>query len=465
MANDNLRKMIRKHEGFRTKPYKDTLGNLTVGIGHLIKPGEEAKELSKQEVEALFEKDLSKAQQGAQNIISKNKLDLSEAQTNALTDMVFQMGEKGVSKFKRTLNLLKQGKYEEASKEALNSRWAKQTPKRAKSISELLKQGKKMAKEKEQKSLLGPLRELPAKKEIDMVMQDIEPEAKEQLMVNIEKESTLANVQKNPKEEVAKMIQEQKASRQPASEAIVAKESIEATRESLDQGFKDALMYFGPRLGAMILGGTEAAEITDRVMTGFETSQARKQAMRLQAQRPGMDIKQDLAERKFAFEQQKFATQQEEKEEKQRIQLEKEQQENQKTMTELNESLNKMTQAKKFLQEGGITGLFDATIRRAFERRSGDPKEQGRLILEKLALDEKLLATARTKGAISDREFKELGAGIPKMTDDESVWQDWINTKMPIVEKAIKNLGGESTQPVSPSRARLEELRSKYGRR
>ena len=48
---------------------------------------------------------------------------------------------------------------------------------------------------------------------------------------------------------------------------------------------------------------------------------------------------------------------------------------------------------------------------------------------------------------------------------DESVWQDWIDTKMPIVEKAIRNLGGEGIQPVSPSRARLEELRSKYGRR
>lgn len=458
MANDNLRKMIRKHEGFRTKPYKDTLGNLTVGIGHLIKPGEEAKELSKQEVEDLFEKDLSKAQQGAQNIINKNKLDLSEAQTNALTDMVFQMGEKGVSKFKNTLKLLKQGKYEDASKEALNSRWAKQTPNRAKSISELLKQGKEMAKEKEQKSLLGPLRELPAQKEIDTVMQDLQPEAKEQLQINVEKDSTMANVQKDPKQEVAKMIQEQKVDRQPASESSLTKENIEQTRSSLDQGFKDALMYFGPRLGAMILGGTEAAEITDRVMTGFEKYQAGRQPKPI-------DTKQDLAERKFAFEQQKFATQQAEKEEKQKISLEKEQKENQKTMTDLNESLSKMTQAKKFLQEGGITGLFDATIRRAFERRSGSPKEQGRLILEKLALDEKLLATARTKGAISDREFKELGAGIPKMTDDESVWQDWIDTKMPIVEKAIKNLGGESTQAVSPSRARLEELRAKYGRR
>lgn len=153
-----------------------------------------------------------------------------------------------------------------------------------------------MAKENK-KSLLGPLKSLQYENEegIDMVMQGIQPEAREQLQMNIEKESTMANVQKDPKQEVSKMIQEQKASRQPASEDVVIQpqETMEQTRESLDQGFKDALMYFGPRLGAMILGGTEAAEITDRVMTGFERFKTQRAA---QTQQEGVATRKEQRE-------------------------------------------------------------------------------------------------------------------------------------------------------------------------
>ena len=87
----------------------------------------------------IFQKDLNKAKQGAQQIIRSNKLDLSKPQINALTDMVFQMGKEGVSKFKKTIELLKQGKNKEAAQEALRSEWAKQTPNRAKELSETLR--------------------------------------------------------------------------------------------------------------------------------------------------------------------------------------------------------------------------------------------------------------------------------------------------------------------------------------
>ena len=320
----------------------------------------------------------------------------------------------------------------------------------------ILNKEEPMAKENKQ-SLLGPLKSLQYENEegIDTVMQGIQPEAREQLQMSIEKDSTMANVQKDPKQEVSKMIQEQKAARQPASEGVKAKENIETTRQGLDQGFKDALMYFGPRLGAMILGGTEAAEITDRVMTGFERYQAGKQP------KP-KDTKQDLAERKFAFEKQKFKAGQEEKE---RAALQKDKEENEKLLTGLNTSLKRMVDAQTYLEEGGITGIFDASIRRQLDRAVGNPKEQGRLLLESLGLEEKLLRTAEMKGAISDREFKELGQGIPRMSDDEKVWQDWIARKQPILQKSITNIKQKLGESTGSERARLEALRAKYGRR
>lgn len=51
-------------------------------------------------------------------------------------NMVYQMGAEGFLKFKKTINHLKNKRWEMASKEMLNSLWARQTPKRAKKMSE-----------------------------------------------------------------------------------------------------------------------------------------------------------------------------------------------------------------------------------------------------------------------------------------------------------------------------------------
>ena len=53
--------------------------------------------------------------------------------------MAFQLGIDGLLKFKNTLNLIEAGDYETASKEMLNSLWAKQTPERAKRLSEQIR--------------------------------------------------------------------------------------------------------------------------------------------------------------------------------------------------------------------------------------------------------------------------------------------------------------------------------------
>jgi lysozyme len=50
--------------------------------------------------------------------------------------MVYQMGEAGVRKFKNALKHLEQGSYSDSATEMLDSRWAKQTPNRAKRLSD-----------------------------------------------------------------------------------------------------------------------------------------------------------------------------------------------------------------------------------------------------------------------------------------------------------------------------------------
>ena len=53
--------------------------------------------------------------------------------------MCYQLGQSGFSKFKKTIYLLESEQYDEASIEMLDSLWAKQTPNRAKELSETLR--------------------------------------------------------------------------------------------------------------------------------------------------------------------------------------------------------------------------------------------------------------------------------------------------------------------------------------
>ena len=53
--------------------------------------------------------------------------------------MVFQLGIGGVSKFKKMWEALSKGDYGEASFQMMDSRWAKQTPKRAESLSAIMR--------------------------------------------------------------------------------------------------------------------------------------------------------------------------------------------------------------------------------------------------------------------------------------------------------------------------------------
>ena len=57
---------------------------------------------------------------------------------DVVINMCYQLGLTGFSKFKQTIYYLETEQYEEASLEMLDSLWAKQTPNRAKELSELI---------------------------------------------------------------------------------------------------------------------------------------------------------------------------------------------------------------------------------------------------------------------------------------------------------------------------------------
>ena len=66
--------------------------------------------------------------------------DLHVEAQEVVYEMCYQLGLAGFSKFKKTIQFLRLGNYEACSLEMLDSRWARQTPNRAKRLSNVIKE-------------------------------------------------------------------------------------------------------------------------------------------------------------------------------------------------------------------------------------------------------------------------------------------------------------------------------------
>ena len=135
MGYHNLKERIKSNEGFSSKPYKDQLGYLTIGYGHLILPNENIllkKKINKKELEEIFEKDFKKALSNFNNTFKP--FILNEKESELLIEMIFQLGIKGCLKFKNLIKNIKKGNKHLVCFDMMDSLWYKQTPNRVKTL-------------------------------------------------------------------------------------------------------------------------------------------------------------------------------------------------------------------------------------------------------------------------------------------------------------------------------------------
>lgn len=116
---------IKRNEGYRKTVYKDHLGNLTIGYGFLIK----SLELEEDICELIVQRKLEKNKKILIRKI-KNFEELPIEAQEVLEDMFYQLHYK-LFQFKKTLKHIERFEYIEASKEMLDSLWARQCPDRA----------------------------------------------------------------------------------------------------------------------------------------------------------------------------------------------------------------------------------------------------------------------------------------------------------------------------------------------
>ena len=131
-----LELMIIKHEGIRLKPYKDTMGLLTIGVGRCL----DRKGITQEEAYILLRNDIAECiEQLEDNLPWFVRLD--DARQDALTDMCFNLGINGLLKFKNMLSAIERKDWNTAHNEALNSAWARQVGPRAIEIANILLKG------------------------------------------------------------------------------------------------------------------------------------------------------------------------------------------------------------------------------------------------------------------------------------------------------------------------------------
>ena len=135
---NKLLESVKKHEGYKNTVYLDTRNKRTVGVGHLCVEDfwEDDKEYEESFLMDILQKDLQGSIDGAEDLCKGLKI--SDDAKILIIEMIFQLGKKGVSKFRNMWKALQQDppQYDVAATEMLDSRWAKQTPNRAKEMSD-----------------------------------------------------------------------------------------------------------------------------------------------------------------------------------------------------------------------------------------------------------------------------------------------------------------------------------------
>jgi len=124
---------IKESEGFRSRPYRCTENHLTIGYGFAIKDLELDEDICDMILERKVAKLVERIEKNLPYLPSLPK----EVQ-DVLIEMAYQMGVSGLLKFKKTLMYVETKDYKDASVEMLDSRWAKQTPNRAKKLSDIM---------------------------------------------------------------------------------------------------------------------------------------------------------------------------------------------------------------------------------------------------------------------------------------------------------------------------------------
>jgi len=134
---DNVYEQLKIDEGVVYGVYKDPLGFLTFGIGHLITRDDdedglpEGYDVSEERIYEAFQDDLDTAISECEILFEARWNNFPAELQEVLVNMMFNLGRRGLGKFKKFIGHLENHHWPPAALEMLDSRWARQVGNRA----------------------------------------------------------------------------------------------------------------------------------------------------------------------------------------------------------------------------------------------------------------------------------------------------------------------------------------------
>ena len=132
----NIVDLLIKHEGLRLKPYRDTVGKLTIGVGRNL----DDMGITRGEALYLLGNDINRVRLELIKIVGWF-LTLGTVRQTVLIDMVFNLGITRFKRFKKLIRAIEARDWEKAATEMLDSRWARQVGRRATELARMMRDG------------------------------------------------------------------------------------------------------------------------------------------------------------------------------------------------------------------------------------------------------------------------------------------------------------------------------------
>ena len=139
MNSQELKAQIKDHEGEVLEIYEDSLGYLTLGVGHLIQKSDPeygqpaGTPVSQEVVDLYYESDFDKHLKETIHVFGDEKdfYALPEDIQHVLVNMCFNLGGTRMSKFRNMLSACREHDWEKMAAEMEDSRWFKQVGRRS----------------------------------------------------------------------------------------------------------------------------------------------------------------------------------------------------------------------------------------------------------------------------------------------------------------------------------------------
>jgi lysozyme len=126
---------LKRDEGFRQFPYRDTENILTIGYGRNL----EHVGISEPEAEQLL---LNNIQTAIDTMPHRDVFDeMNQARQDVLINMCFNMGPNRLKGFRRMWIALSAGLWDSAANEMLDSKWSRQVGERSKRLAKVMRKG------------------------------------------------------------------------------------------------------------------------------------------------------------------------------------------------------------------------------------------------------------------------------------------------------------------------------------